>query len=641
MANREVDIRLVVRDDGSIVLAQAGKKIEQFSKKGKSDLGQLKNAYDDVYTQIVTLGGAIVLAGAVEGAINMGKLGAEVKNVTTAFTRIDDSAELMENLRSATQGNISDLELMRNALIGLDLGATNQQLETFARFARFESIRKGSDELETFRNIISGVLRGSTELLDNFGISLTDLNSRILAMAEAGGEAAGKLTDVERRQLAVAAATDLMKQRLDNLGDSPVTDAEKINQAAVAWENVKDQISQIASPTIASGLGAIAKWLSGAAEAVNAIRTANELEDLVEKSRQLRSQQTPGGGGGVGGGGGGVDEDFGTSTTISRKVAPPVIPPSSKSRDNKQKPNAATSPAKSWTYGPDGWVEWSDLGLGWQDEGKIGQNNLSRTFEIMPGGIEELYQWKDIEEKLIPAFDQSDLENKIKVVFTSGEKIALEMTNAVGEAFEVLGSQIGSEFGSLWDGVFNHGKTMWDRLATSFVTSMTSAMAQIAAKWAAFKIMDMILPGSGSLLGAIFGRASGGPVAPGQPYLVGERGPELFVPTNDGHILPNLGVSVRNSHLAFSTMPSTAFGRAAGGPVVAGQPYMVGERGREVYIPQASRTTNQSLNFNDTINVDGFLPNEIISALKERRAVQREELLQLLTELKKLNRLPA
>lgn len=47
----------------------------------------------------------------------------------------------------------------------------------------------------------------------------------------------------------------------------------------------------------------------------------------------------------------------------------------------------------------------------------------------------------------------------------------------------------------------------------------------------------------GGLLGAVFGlpgRATGGPVAPGRGYLVGERGPELFVPTSAGRVEPSL-----------------------------------------------------------------------------------------------------
>lgn len=43
---------------------------------------------------------------------------------------------------------------------------------------------------------------------------------------------------------------------------------------------------------------------------------------------------------------------------------------------------------------------------------------------------------------------------------------------------------------------------------------------------------------AGSILG-LPGRATGGPVSPGQAYLVGERGPELFVPTSAGAVAAN------------------------------------------------------------------------------------------------------
>lgn len=52
----------------------------------------------------------------------------------------------------------------------------------------------------------------------------------------------------------------------------------------------------------------------------------------------------------------------------------------------------------------------------------------------------------------------------------------------------------------------------------------------------------------GSILNGIFGslfgmpgRATGGPVAPGSAYVVGERGPELFVPTSSGRIENGMG----------------------------------------------------------------------------------------------------
>lgn len=50
-----------------------------------------------------------------------------------------------------------------------------------------------------------------------------------------------------------------------------------------------------------------------------------------------------------------------------------------------------------------------------------------------------------------------------------------------------------------------------------------------------------LLASAGSILGALLGlpgRATGGPVSPGRAYVVGERGPELFVPTSSGAVAP-------------------------------------------------------------------------------------------------------
>ena len=53
-----------------------------------------------------------------------------------------------------------------------------------------------------------------------------------------------------------------------------------------------------------------------------------------------------------------------------------------------------------------------------------------------------------------------------------------------------------------------------------------------------------LLGGLGGIVGSILGlpgRATGGIVSPGRGYLVGERGPELFVPTSAGRVERNGG----------------------------------------------------------------------------------------------------
>lgn len=70
-----------------------------------------------------------------------------------------------------------------------------------------------------------------------------------------------------------------------------------------------------------------------------------------------------------------------------------------------------------------------------------------------------------------------------------------------------------------------------------------SAMAEIAAVSIRGGLGALFGGGKAGGLGALFaslaglpGRATGGPVAPARPYLVGENGPELFVPTASGRV---------------------------------------------------------------------------------------------------------
>ena len=64
-----------------------------------------------------------------------------------------------------------------------------------------------------------------------------------------------------------------------------------------------------------------------------------------------------------------------------------------------------------------------------------------------------------------------------------------------------------------------------------------------------------LIGGASKLLGAVLGlpgRATGGPVSPGAAYLVGERGPELFVPTTSGSVHAASGSGGRDVKVAIA-----------------------------------------------------------------------------------------
>lgn len=52
------------------------------------------------------------------------------------------------------------------------------------------------------------------------------------------------------------------------------------------------------------------------------------------------------------------------------------------------------------------------------------------------------------------------------------------------------------------------------------------------------QVSKPLASGLGNFFANLF-RAEGGPVSSGMPYIVGEKGPELFVPNGSGSIVPN------------------------------------------------------------------------------------------------------
>lgn len=77
------------------------------------------------------------------------------------------------------------------------------------------------------------------------------------------------------------------------------------------------------------------------------------------------------------------------------------------------------------------------------------------------------------------------------------------------------------------------------RVAVTALAEIASAAIRVGAgvgeRSANSSPLGALMSGAAMALGAP-GRATGGPVVGGRPYLVGERGPELFVPSSTGHI---------------------------------------------------------------------------------------------------------
>lgn len=80
-----------------------------------------------------------------------------------------------------------------------------------------------------------------------------------------------------------------------------------------------------------------------------------------------------------------------------------------------------------------------------------------------------------------------------------------------------------------------------------FARSIILDLIKIQVRAQATQVLSAVL-GSFGLSPTIPGRATGGPVSAGSPYIIGEKGPELFMPRQSGTIIPNGQLSAMGSN---------------------------------------------------------------------------------------------
>jgi hypothetical protein len=134
--------------------------------------------------------------------------------------------------------------------------------------------------------------------------------------------------------------------------------------------------------------------------------------------------------------------------------------------------------------------------------------------------------------------------------------------NQVTEQYGGIANAVGTAFSTSFKGIIDGSMTAREALG-SFFQSVADAFldmaAQIIQKWIAMTILNSILsifPGGGGGKGTtslgnanlvdvnkysipLPGLATGGPAMANTPYIVGEKGPELFMPGRSGTVIPN------------------------------------------------------------------------------------------------------
>jgi hypothetical protein len=182
--------------------------------------------------------GAIILAAAKqlgEAAIEATKLAGNVEGVQRAFDKaFPNSTQILNNLRTATRGTITDFELMQRTLQATNLGVSVEKLPILFEFAAARAQQTGESVDYLVDSIVRGIGRKSILVLDNLGLSATRLREQF----HGASLQAQTVADVTAGVAAIA------KVELEKMGGYVETGATKVAQLGTAWENLKIALSK-------------------------------------------------------------------------------------------------------------------------------------------------------------------------------------------------------------------------------------------------------------------------------------------------------------------------------------------------------------------------------------------------------------
>jgi hypothetical protein len=107
-----------------------------------------------------------------------------------------------------------------------------------------------------------------------------------------------------------------------------------------------------------------------------------------------------------------------------------------------------------------------------------------------------------------------------------------------GERELFVAAGLAEDIAASISGAVVFGNNLGDALANSFKRAGAALIASGILRLLG-GVGEKLLPGFGSIFGGF--RENGGPVSPGKAYVVGEKRPELFIPSVPGTILPSVG----------------------------------------------------------------------------------------------------
>lgn len=239
------------------IFVRLGLKSDEFSKGIKQSEGQL-SSFKGVVGKI---GGAIAGAFAVNKIAQFTKeaykLAGQAQGVYNAFSRLNRPG-LLNDLKEATRGTTDELKLMQTAVQANNFKIPLDQLATYLKFATNRAIETGESVDYLVQSIILGIGRKSPLILDNLGISASELREELAKTGDMG-----------------KAVGNIINKSMSEAGDAIETSAVKTQKLGAAWKNFMTSVGD--TSVVKSTGDAIVSTLTYIADSFDALINSERL----------------------------------------------------------------------------------------------------------------------------------------------------------------------------------------------------------------------------------------------------------------------------------------------------------------------------------------------------------------------------
>ena len=211
------------------------------------------------------MGFASELGDMVKQSIELARQG---EGIRIAFERLG-RGDILDGLRQATHGTVSDIELMKAAVKFNDFRLPLEELGTMLAFAQQKAKDTGQSVDYMVDSIVTGLGRKSLMILDNLGLSAAEIKEKM--------KDTGDMTK---------AVGEIIREQMSKAGDYIETAADRATKANVEVQNAMERLGETFQPLTDAGTSMFNSLKVGALDFIN--KALRPMIDMLTEAGRMR-----------------------------------------------------------------------------------------------------------------------------------------------------------------------------------------------------------------------------------------------------------------------------------------------------------------------------------------------------------------